>query len=269
MDYIILDIEFNGRKFASDLPMEVIEIGAVRMDERLQVKDHFTAFVKPVYFSQLNSFIKKKTGIPQESIDAAEGFPKVNADFTRWLQRSPELMFVTWGGEDFKRIIYDTRMHHIDDSFWMNVQYFDLLKGYLRYKNVTNDVSVEAAVADLGIPSTGSAHRALDDALMTAEIFRSIYASLDFDRAQHFKDTYSNAKERRMVKNAVRAMKSQKAPMEWSVLAERYLKDKLSLDDSKKVAELQAYFEAEVQKTEKITVGSPVGIEEVPSRSVR
>lgn len=26
MDYIILDIEFNGRKFASEHPMEVIEI---------------------------------------------------------------------------------------------------------------------------------------------------------------------------------------------------------------------------------------------------
>ena len=29
LDYIVLDIEFNGRKFASELPMEVIEIGAV------------------------------------------------------------------------------------------------------------------------------------------------------------------------------------------------------------------------------------------------
>ncbi len=36
MDYIILDIEFNGRKFASDLPMEVIEIGAVRLDASLE-----------------------------------------------------------------------------------------------------------------------------------------------------------------------------------------------------------------------------------------
>jgi inhibitor of KinA sporulation pathway (predicted exonuclease) len=251
MDYIVMDIEFNGRKFASDLPMEVIEIGAVRLDDALRVQDHYSAFVKPVYFSQLNNFIKKKTGIPQESIDTAEGFPTVIADFTNWLRRSPELMFVTWGGEDFKRIIYDTRMHELDDSFWMNVPYFDLLKGYLRYKNVTNDVSVEAALADLGIPQAGSAHRALDDALMTGEIFRSIFASLDFDRAQHFKDTFSNAKERRMVKNAVRAMKAQKAPMEWSVLVERYVKDKLSLDDPRKAAELQAYFHSEAEKTGK------------------
>ncbi|MDQ0877164.1 inhibitor of KinA sporulation pathway (predicted exonuclease) [Paenibacillus sp. V4I3] len=62
MDYIILDIEFNGRKFASDLPMEVIEIGAVRLDSSLKAIDEFSSLVKPVYFSKLNGFIKKKNG---------------------------------------------------------------------------------------------------------------------------------------------------------------------------------------------------------------
>lgn len=60
MDYIILDIEFNGRKFASEHPMEVIEIGAVRLDSSLQYKDEFSSLIKPIYFSTLNSFIKKK-----------------------------------------------------------------------------------------------------------------------------------------------------------------------------------------------------------------
>lgn len=60
MDYIILDIEFNGRKFASELPMEVIEIGAVRLNSALEQTDEFSALIKPIYFSKLNSFIKKK-----------------------------------------------------------------------------------------------------------------------------------------------------------------------------------------------------------------
>lgn len=249
MDYIVLDIEFNGRKFASDLPMEVIEIGAVRLDATLQVKDTFSALVKPVYFAKLNSFIKKKTGIPQEGIDAAPGFPKVIDDFLRWLRQSEEVLFITWGGEDMKRIVFDTRMHKLDDTYWMAARYFDLLKGYLRYKNVTNDVSVEAALADLGIASEGSAHRALDDARMTAEIFRAVFASMDFERTQQFKDTFSNAKERRMVKNAVRAMRTQKIAPQWELLAEKFLKDKVPLDDPRKVAELRELFEAEIRKS--------------------
>lgn len=65
MDYIILDIEFNGRKFASEHPMEVIEIGAVRLDASLQVKDEFSALIRPIYFSTLNSFIKKNRHPPR------------------------------------------------------------------------------------------------------------------------------------------------------------------------------------------------------------
>lgn len=65
MDYIILDIEFNGRKFASEHPMEVIEIGAVRLDASLQYKGEFSALIKPIYFSTLNSFIKKKPASPR------------------------------------------------------------------------------------------------------------------------------------------------------------------------------------------------------------
>lgn len=102
-------------------------------------------------------------------------------------------------------------MHKLDDSFWMAADYFDLLKGYIRYKNVTNDVSVEAALIDLEITAEGSAHRALDDARMTAEVFRKIFGELDFELKQQFKDMYTNAKERRMVKNAIRSMNAQKS----------------------------------------------------------
>lgn len=251
MDYIILDIEFNGRKFASELPMEVIEIGAVRFNSELQAVDEFTSLVKPVYFSKLNSFIKEKTGIPQEGIDAARGFPAVSAEFRSWLDRSPEFIFVTWGGEDMKRIVLDARMHKLDDVYWTAIPYFDLLKGYIRYKNVTNDVSVEAALADLGIDTTGSAHRALDDAKMTGDIFRKVYAHLDFSRIQHYKDVFSNAKERRLVKNAVRSLAMQKGPKSWDALVQKFLKDKINLDDPRKEAELQAYFAAELEAREK------------------
>ncbi|MGO4538871.1 exonuclease domain-containing protein [Paenibacillus sp. 2TAB19] len=248
MDYIILDIEFNGRKFASELPMEVIEIGAVRLDENLQFKDEFSSLIKPVYFSKLNSFIKKKTGIPQEDIDTAEGFKAVITRFNDWLKESEDLLLFTWGGEDMKRIVLDNRMHKLDDSFWTSLYYYDLLKGYLRFRNVTNDVSVETALQELEITAEGSAHRALDDARMTGEVLRKIIAHLDMDLKQQYKDMHTNAKERRLVKNAIRSMIQRKAPTEWEVLMEHFLKDKIVLTDEKKVAELQQYFAAEVEK---------------------
>lgn len=248
MDYIILDIEFNGRKFASDLPMEVIEIGAVRLDASLRQIDEFSALIKPVYFSKLNAFIKKKTGIPQEDIDEAAGFRKVIADFLEWLSRSEELLLVTWGGEDLKRIVFDTRMHKLDDAYWMAVGYFDLLKGFTRFKKVTNDVSVEAALIDLNIVAEGSAHRALDDARMTAEVFRAIFTDLDFERKQQYVDMYTNAKERRLIKTAVKTITTQKVVPTWELFVEKYFADKIEAADAKKIAEMQMLFTAEVAK---------------------
>jgi len=248
LDYIILDIEFNGRKFASDLPMEVIEIGAVRLNSSLQQVDEFSSLIKPVYFSKLNAFIKKKTGIPQEDIDIADGFRKVIADFTEWLNRSESFLLVTWGGEDLKRIVLDTRMHNLDDAYWMGAPYFDLLKGYIRFKNVTNDVSVEAALLDLEIPAEGSAHRALDDARMTAEVYRKIFDKLDLERKQFYKDQFSNSKERRLIKNAVRSMKAQKKLLEWDSFVENVLSAKVALTDERKLAELKEYYASEIAK---------------------
>jgi inhibitor of KinA sporulation pathway (predicted exonuclease) len=243
-----MDIEFNGRKFASDLPMEVIEIGAVRLDSSLQQKDEFAALIKPVYFSKLNSFIKQKTGIPQEEIDQASSFPEVMLDFMEWLNHSDPPLFITWGGEDLKRIVYDTRMHKLDDSFWMTVQYYDLLKGFVRYKNLKNDVSVESALIDLDISAHGSAHRALDDARMTSDVFRSIFKELDFELKQQFKDSYTNAKERKLVKSAAQAMINQKITPKWELFIEHYLTGKAALNDLNKLAELEAYFTAEITK---------------------
>ncbi|GBF75141.1 hypothetical protein PA598K_03526 [Paenibacillus sp. 598K] len=257
MDYIVLDIEFNGRKFASELPMEVIEIGAVRLNSSLEQTGEFSALIKPVYFAKLNSFIKKKTGIPQADIDTASRFPKVIRAFMDWLQESEDPLLVTWGGEDMKRIVLDTRMHKMDDAYWLSIYYYDLLKGYLKCKGLTNDVSVEAALQEQGIAATGSAHRALDDARMTAEIFRSVFSELDFEQRKQYKDVFSNAKERRIVKNAIRSMHAHRATPTWELFVAQFGKDKPMLQDPRKVAELQVYFEEEAAKPPKPATRKP------------
>ena len=248
MDYIVLDIEFNGRKFASELPMEVIEIGAVRLNSELEQLDTFTSFIKPVYFTKLNSFIQKKTGIPQEEIDRAARFPAVSKSFRQWLSASEEVMFITWGGEDIKRIVLDTRMHKLSDQYWMTTPYFDLLKGFTRYKGLTNDVSVEGALEMLELEGSGQAHRALDDAIMTAQIFRAVFSHMDFERKQFFVDTYTNAKERRALKNSVRMLRAQKLEPTWDNYVARFVKERIETEDPRKLAEMKLHFEKEAAK---------------------
>ncbi|MFD2115333.1 exonuclease domain-containing protein [Paenibacillus yanchengensis] len=255
MDYIILDIEFNGRKFASDLPMEVIEIGAVRLNEQLQLIDQFSALIKPVYFAKLNKFIQKKTGILQTEIDEAERFPKVINDFQQWLAQSESCLFITWGGEDMKRIVLDTRMHRLDDQYFLHADYFDLLKGFIKHKGLVNDISVENALVELQIEADGHAHRALDDARMTSEIFKATFEHLDFSQIQQYKDSFTNAKERRLIKNAIRLLLSQKLEPTWPMFEEHFLQKTIKTDNPKKTAEIKQYFLEQMtkQKNDKTT----------------
>lgn len=254
MDYIVLDIEFNGRKFASPLPMEVIEIGAVRLNDQFEYIDSFSSFVKPVYFTKLNSFIQKKTGIPQEAIDQAARFPLVIKKFIEWLKLADQPLLITWGGEDMKRIILDTRMHKLDDTYFMQLPYFDLLKGYIHAKGMNNDISVEGALEQLNIESAEQAHRALDDAKMTAKILQAVHSEMNWDKITYYVDTYTNAKERRALKNAVRMLRASKKEATWENYVERFIADKLDEIGQKKLDEMKAYFEAVAEKQE---TGSP------------
>ena len=72
MNYIVLDMEWNqpgpGSPSARKvLPVqirgEIIQIGAVRMNEDQQVMDEFQIMVKPKYYRHLNRRVSKLTGI--------------------------------------------------------------------------------------------------------------------------------------------------------------------------------------------------------------
>jgi inhibitor of KinA sporulation pathway (predicted exonuclease) len=55
--------------------MEIIEIGAVRLDtDSLALEDVFSSFVRPVFGPILSEFRKQPTSIRQENVDQAEPF---------------------------------------------------------------------------------------------------------------------------------------------------------------------------------------------------
>ena len=52
MDYIVFDLEWNQssdgqEKEIKEIPFEIIEIGAVKLDENFQLKDRFNHLIKP------------------------------------------------------------------------------------------------------------------------------------------------------------------------------------------------------------------------------
>ena len=89
MHYIVLDLEWNQAMSSKSsvfnyLPIhlggEIIEIGAVRLNEDFTPGEEFTIDVKPVYFRKMHYKVKKITGFDKERLEKGVSFPE--APFT-------------------------------------------------------------------------------------------------------------------------------------------------------------------------------------------
>ena len=78
MNYIVFDLEWNqspgGKKYSnSRLPFEIIEIGAVKMNEQREVVDVFQRLVKPQVYNWIHDSIHEVIHVDYK--DLADGVP--------------------------------------------------------------------------------------------------------------------------------------------------------------------------------------------------
>ena len=79
MKYIIVDLEMNplGSEFKKDWETcrnEIVEIGAVVLDEQYNEIGHFMTLVKPQMNAVIEGRIEKLTGITTKSVECAPCF---------------------------------------------------------------------------------------------------------------------------------------------------------------------------------------------------
>jgi 3'-5' exoribonuclease 1 len=155
---------------------EIIEIGAVRLDERFGVVDTFQHFVRPTRHPALTPFCMQLTSITQDDVDAAPELPVAMAAFRQWIG-DPDAVLVSWGDYDRNQIrrdclrwnvplplILDTHINARDEfGLWCRGQ-----------KKGRHGRGLRAAVEELGLTFAGNHHRALDDARNLAQVFAHI-----------------------------------------------------------------------------------------------
>ena len=84
MNYVILDLEWNASFSKRDKRYynEIIEYGAVKTDENLNIIDTFSMLIKPQIGKKLNSRIKELTHITNEELETSHNsFQTVSAFF--------------------------------------------------------------------------------------------------------------------------------------------------------------------------------------------
>ena len=86
MNYIILDLEWNqcpsGKKNENkDLKFEIIEIGAVKVDDNRQYVSEFHEFVSPTVYRALHKITKDMTKLTISELDKSDKFNEAATRF--------------------------------------------------------------------------------------------------------------------------------------------------------------------------------------------
>ena len=177
MNYIVFDLEWNqsatGRVIKNQygkLPFEIIEIGAVKLNDSLKVISSFDRLIKPQVYLKLHKAVEKLLPINMRDLMKGKSFSEACADFFEWCGDDP--VFVTWGDADLLQLQRNMKFFNIPHSFEKPLLFVDAQRIYSeQFLDGVKCVSLSVAVDSLKIPKGKSYHRAIYDAQYTALTF--------------------------------------------------------------------------------------------------
>ncbi|WP_294364893.1 3'-5' exonuclease [uncultured Clostridium sp.] len=179
--YIIFDLEFNQSSNKEDriaqLPFEIIQIGALKLDEDFKTISTFNELVKPTVYKNILPYIQDLTKITDEIVSSAKEFTNIYYDFMNFIGKE-DITFIVWGIVDltelYKNIIYfnlpteNLPKHYIDLQDYAS-KHFKVPGG--------KRIGLKNALDFLNINISCEFHNAFNDAYYTAEVFKKLYTA--------------------------------------------------------------------------------------------
>lgn len=187
--YVILDLEMcrvkkeQAAEFGSRT--ELIQIGAVLVDEKLEIADSFMTYVKPQY-GEIDPFIEKLTGITSENVKDAPSSEQALDMLVKWMPE--DALAVSWSYSDADQIIAEIDGKHIDNprmeellEKWIDCQYTFSEK----MNNTERSYKLSEALIIADIFYDENEHDALVDARNTAQLFIKMEKEEEFQVSQY------------------------------------------------------------------------------------
>ena len=179
MNYIVLDLEWNqcpyGKaKEIEKLPFEIIEIGAVKMNEKKEIIDTYHRLIKPVIYRKIHFRTKEVITVTMEELqEHGVLFPEAAEEFIEWCGTG--YRFCTWGTTDLTELQRNLAYYYMEEKLPGPILYEDVQKLFaLTFETRKDRRALEYAVDFLKIEDSGEFHQALDDAVYTAKVLSYI-----------------------------------------------------------------------------------------------
>ena len=174
MKHVVVDLEMNPvsrefREVRRKLNEEVIEIGAVRLDENFQQEAEFQCYVKPEY-GPIKKHITSLTGITQAMVADKKTYAACFLDFVDWVGEE-ETKIYSWSMSDIKQLRSECRYKLPDfDIGWLNARWVDLQQEFDDRLGLHNSLALKHALGAMDHKFEGTQHTALADAINTSAI---------------------------------------------------------------------------------------------------
>ena len=182
--FVVIDLEmcnvstFN-KKTQYPYNNEVIQIGAVLLDDEFEIEDSFVSFVLPKY-GAVDKYIQKLTGIAQQDLVGAPDFETAMRSFVEWLPK--DAVLVSWSNTDRSQLQREMEGKGIElpEMVPFFETWVDSQKLFGEKANNTRNYKLSEALILAAIDYQDGEHDALIDAKNTALLFAKMKKEPDF-----------------------------------------------------------------------------------------
>lgn len=186
MNHLVLDLEmcrvsnlYKGKyKYAS----EIIQIGAVLLDENFERIATLSQYVNPEY-GVLDGFIERMTGIHNRDIKNAPQLKENLEHLIDWIGHR-EYMVYAWSNSDYKQIMHEIKAKGIKsdriDEFMKVDKWIDYQAVFSKRFGLNRQYSLEEALECAEVDPEGHFHDGLDDAVNTGKMIKKLEQNKDY-----------------------------------------------------------------------------------------
>ena len=181
MHYIVMDLEWNQptsfntpvfRQIGDSLLFEVIQIGAVKLDEDFTLREELSIPIRPTHYTNIHPRVRRMTHLGQAELCDAPAFPEAMAQFADWC--GEDYVFLTWGGDDISVLQQNLDFFQYQGEIG---KMYDVQRYYAEaFELGARQKSLKGAMEHLEIPADDNRdfHNAVNDAFYTALVLQKL-----------------------------------------------------------------------------------------------
>ena len=152
------------------LLFEVIQFGAAKLNEALEIVDTVSIPVNPTHYQTIHPRVRRMTGLTRDVLCDAPAFPEAMESFMDWC--GEDCAFVTWGCDDVSVLQQNVDFFRVERPL---PKMYDLQRLYAAEAGKSGQTALKTAMEALGVEvdEERSFHNAMHDAYYTCLLYTS------------------------------------------------------------------------------------------------